>query len=260
MFKLELGPTGQYASRGNVCIFPQDPGPFQQIMPPPLSQVCGEVCVILVGSPETVVTASMLERSPLLVRKSRVVSALLWLRMHNPLYSDLDPGAVVANAAEYPDNGVPVPVEEFCRVSGSSEGSSYTEQAHDEQFANVGPAGMPSCTVVDADCVDSTHQQAKLAALDVLKKSTSSYSDRKDAALSLLKSGSVPYIKFPSGSRPLSTYQDPRVYGYLWPTLFPYGVGMMDVSSNQEAGFRKVDLKTHVMLGQKPPVKRRHPN
>ncbi|KIK56956.1 hypothetical protein GYMLUDRAFT_87171 [Collybiopsis luxurians FD-317 M1] len=28
MFKLELGPTGQYASRGNVCVLPQDPGPL----------------------------------------------------------------------------------------------------------------------------------------------------------------------------------------------------------------------------------------
>ncbi|KAJ7367069.1 hypothetical protein DFH08DRAFT_678333, partial [Mycena albidolilacea] len=249
MFKLELGPTGQFASRGNVCIFPQDPGPFLQVMPPPLSLVCGEICVLLVGSPDTVVTASMLDNSPLLVRRSHIVAALLWLQQHNPLYRDLVPSAVVDNASEYPESGVPIPVKEFCRVSGSSEGSSYTQRAHDEQFASVGRAGMPSCTVVDADCVDSTRQQAKLAALEVLKNSALSYADRKKAATDILKTGTEPYVKFPSGLRPLSTYQDPRVYGYLWPTLFPYGVGMMEyksISSNQEAPFRKVDLKTHV--------------
>jgi hypothetical protein len=31
MFKLELGPTGQYAFRSNVCIFPQDPSPLVRI-------------------------------------------------------------------------------------------------------------------------------------------------------------------------------------------------------------------------------------
>ncbi|KAJ3870706.1 hypothetical protein F5051DRAFT_314130, partial [Lentinula edodes] len=49
MFKLELGPSGQYASRGNVCIFPQDPGPLATCLPPPLSQLHDEICVILVG-------------------------------------------------------------------------------------------------------------------------------------------------------------------------------------------------------------------
>ncbi|KAJ7358058.1 hypothetical protein DFH08DRAFT_687145, partial [Mycena albidolilacea] len=249
MFKLELGPTGQYASHGNVCIFPQDPGPLVRIMPPPLSRVCDEICVILVGSPDTAVTASMLDKSPLLVRRTRVVDALLWLQAHNPLYCDLDPAAIVSNASDYPEHGIPLPVEEFCRVSSSSEGSSYTQQAHDEQFANVSRGGMPSCTVVDADCVDATFHQRKMTALNVLKNAASSYSDRKKAAVDLLATGTEPYIKFPSGSQALSTYKDPKFYGYLWPTLFPYGVGMMEyaaISSNQEVPFRKVDLKVHV--------------
>lgn len=35
MFKLEVGPTGQFASRGNVCVFAQDPGPLVTTLPPP---------------------------------------------------------------------------------------------------------------------------------------------------------------------------------------------------------------------------------
>ncbi|KAJ6487970.1 hypothetical protein C8R45DRAFT_762164, partial [Mycena sanguinolenta] len=105
MFKLEMGPTGQYASRGNVCIFVQEPGPLLQILPPPLSDLFGEISVVLVGSPETVVTSSMLEKSPLLVRRAKIVKALMWLKENNPLYSDIDQASIEANAAQYPEHG-----------------------------------------------------------------------------------------------------------------------------------------------------------
>ncbi|KAF8216693.1 hypothetical protein K438DRAFT_1953594 [Mycena galopus ATCC 62051] len=124
MFKLEIGPTGQYASRGNVCIFVQDPGPLTSILPPPLSQVFDKISVILVGSIDTPVSASMLEHTPLLVRRQRIVDALIWLKKYNPLYADLDPEAVRRNAAEYPEHGVPLPAESYFRVPASSEGSS----------------------------------------------------------------------------------------------------------------------------------------
>ncbi|KAE9388266.1 hypothetical protein BT96DRAFT_744070, partial [Gymnopus androsaceus JB14] len=105
MFKLEIGPTGQYASRGNVCIFPQDPSPLTTSLPPPLSQLHDEVCIILVGSPDVEVTVEMLSRSPLLVRRARIIEALKWLIQHNPLYSDLEIDAMEANAAQYPEKG-----------------------------------------------------------------------------------------------------------------------------------------------------------
>ncbi|KAJ3870369.1 hypothetical protein F5051DRAFT_304231, partial [Lentinula edodes] len=111
MFKLELGPTGQYASRGNVCIFPQDPSPLTTCLPPPLSQLHDEICVILVGSPDAEVTVETLSRSPLLVRRSRIIEALRWLIQNNPLYADLNVGIIESNAAQYPENGIPIPVE-----------------------------------------------------------------------------------------------------------------------------------------------------
>ncbi|KAJ6529958.1 hypothetical protein DFH09DRAFT_934579, partial [Mycena vulgaris] len=48
---------------------------------------------------------------------------------------------------------------------------------------------------------------------------------------------------------PLSTSKNPRVFGWLWPTLFPYGVGMIDnniVRISPDFGFREVDTLTHV--------------
>ncbi|KAJ7662881.1 hypothetical protein B0H17DRAFT_900657, partial [Mycena rosella] len=90
MYKLSLGPSGQFAARGNVCILPQDSTSFLNAMPAPLSQIRDEICVILVGSPDTEVTRHMLQKSPLLVRREKVRRALFWLIEHNTLYADLD--------------------------------------------------------------------------------------------------------------------------------------------------------------------------
>ncbi|KAJ7605144.1 hypothetical protein DFH06DRAFT_922560, partial [Mycena polygramma] len=53
----------------------------------------------------------------------------------------------------------------------------------------------------------------------------------------------------PSGNPPLSTSKNPRVFGWLWPTLFPYGVGMVDnnnVRISTEIPFHQVDTAPHV--------------
>ncbi|KAJ7930226.1 hypothetical protein B0H13DRAFT_1595532, partial [Mycena leptocephala] len=53
----------------------------------------------------------------------------------------------------------------------------------------------------------------------------------------------------PSGNTPLSASKNPRVFGWLWPTLFPYGVGMMDKNVDvfaRDLDFRDVDTLTHI--------------
>ncbi|KAJ7903925.1 hypothetical protein B0H13DRAFT_1543876, partial [Mycena leptocephala] len=48
---------------------------------------------------------------------------------------------------------------------------------------------------------------------------------------------------------PLSTSKNPRVFGLLWPTLFPYDVGMVDnnnIRISTDIPFRQVDTLPHV--------------
>jgi hypothetical protein len=138
---------------------------------------------------------------------------------------------VIANIQDYPECDVPFPVQTMLRTASTTEGASYTQEANAESFnENVSTGGMPSSTVIDADNVDATYKARKLDALEHLK-------------------GGSPFIKYPTGSVPLPTRHNPQVYGHLWPTLFPYGVGMMQndsVRENDSIGFRKIDMKTHV--------------
>jgi hypothetical protein len=237
MYKLSLTAAGQFASRGNVCILPHDTASFLSVMPPPIATLRDEFCVIIIGSANTEITYDMLRRSPLLVRREKIRAALLWLMHNNPLYSDLDREATKRSLETYPLEGCPLAVADFLRTnSADNQGSSYTSysgQANSDYFECESASDflLSSTTLVDVDDVNLTYKQKKLEALRVLKSGRSSF------------------VKFPSGNAPLPTYKNARMYGWLWPTLFPYGVGMID---NFEArvttfsGFREVDAATHV--------------
>ncbi|KAK6993177.1 hypothetical protein R3P38DRAFT_2379594, partial [Favolaschia claudopus] len=217
MYKLALGPSGQFAARGNVCILPQDTSSFVTSMPVPLLTLHDEICVVLVASAEAEITQDMLRKTPLLIRREKVRIALFWLIDHNPLYADLNKEAVIENSDDYPIYDCPFAVTQFLRTNSAvNQGSSYTsysDQANAELFENTGTFELTSTSLVDVDNMDSTYKQRKLEALSRLKKN---------------EAGFAGFVKFPSGNTPLSTSKNPRVFGWLWPTLFPYGVGMID--------------------------------
>jgi hypothetical protein len=235
MYKLTIGPSGQMAARGNVCILPQDSSSFVSAMPAPLFRIRDEICVILVGSPDTEVTPDMLRKSPLLVRRECIRKALFWLIENNPLYSDLNKDSVVENLEEYPEHDCPLATTDFLRTnSASKQGTSYTtysDQANSEFFEGSNTIELTSTTLVDVDNLQSSYKQRKLEALRKLKMQESGF------------------VKFPSGGTPLSTSKNPRVFGWLFPTLFPYGVGMVDNNNarlSTDIGFHELDTRPHV--------------
>jgi hypothetical protein len=154
---------------------------------------------------------------------------------HNPLYADLDKDFVLKNLDEYPVYDCPLATRDFLRTnSANNQGSSYTsysDQANTELFEGSDTFELTATTLVDVDNVETTYRQRKLAALQSLKTH---------------KAG---FVKFLSRNMPLSTSKNPRVFGWLWSTFFPYGVGMVDnniVRISQDFGFREVDTVTHV--------------
>ncbi|KIJ42104.1 hypothetical protein M422DRAFT_125823, partial [Sphaerobolus stellatus SS14] len=209
-------PTGQFVSKGNVCIFPQEPRSLESVLPPPLSTLHDEIAIIFVASPDNPVDIMALEKSPLLVRRGRILQALHWLKENNPLYQDNIIDHDTLNR-DYPESG-PAPgfatAEVLKDSSATSEGSSYTNYASDannETFLqNDTFVPLTSTGVLDTDQIDATFKMRKLEAL------------RK------LKCGKTSFAKYPSGNQPLKTSFAPHIWGSLWPTLFPYGIGMFE--------------------------------
>ncbi|KAJ7776498.1 hypothetical protein DFH07DRAFT_681125, partial [Mycena maculata] len=141
----------------------------------------------------------------LLVRREKIRTALFWPIDNNPLYVDLNRDVVLDNSEEYPMHDCPLAVTDFLSTnSANNQGSSYTSysyQANAELFERTDTFELTSSTL---DSLASTYQQRKL---DALRKS---------------KKQETGFVKFPSGN---TTSKNLRVFGWLWPTFFPYGVG-----------------------------------
>jgi hypothetical protein len=137
---------------------------------------------------------------------------------------------------EYPEDGpIPIPcMQTLATGTVNAEGSSYTsysEQANSEAFASEDSTGTVPVTCVgmfDTNSVDSTYKGRKL---DALRK--------------ILKDNE-PFVRISSGDEPQQTSYNPKIYGQLFPSLFPYGVGMFEDPSREDVGFSSIDLKAHV--------------
>jgi hypothetical protein len=147
--KLEKGPSGQYASHGNVCIFPQEPRALAEVLPPPINVFYDEIAVIFVSSPDATVTEESLSKSPLLVRRKRILDALQWLKANNPLYKEVR--IAEETLLDYPEHGP----EAFENNQGSVPISAHG--------------------ILDTDQVDATYKMCKLEAMRMLKASTTPF-------------------------------------------------------------------------------------
>ncbi|GJJ10157.1 hypothetical protein Clacol_004383 [Clathrus columnatus] len=137
------------------------------------------------------------------------------------------------NLSHYPLNTAPnnCPVQHI--IESSAGGAGYTTYNTEADSALLDTCISPltqSSGVLDTDRQESTYKLRKVEMVkNILKK--------------------TPFVKFPAQNcEPLKTSYNPDVYAMLWPTLFPYGVGLFEdeICSRKSAGMRPLDLKWHV--------------
>ena len=78
--------ASQRFNRGNVAILPQDPGALHNILPPPINEIEGSVCVIFAGGKFTPTKETLKQFPPVLVSKGRVKCLIEWLIANNEWY------------------------------------------------------------------------------------------------------------------------------------------------------------------------------
>ena len=233
-------PLQQRAASGNVCIHPHEISTLATSLPRPMSSLYDEIVVIFV-SENREATPDIFKRTPFIARRGRILHALNWLKHNNPLYHDIviDLKAL----SEYPSDDygiVPFPVQtQMANDTVRGQNSTYTGHGVDTieaMFAN------------DPEPDNSTAQVplSVTGTFDV-ENIESSLNARKLKILKQLKAG-APFVKTSTSRDTLSVRNNPKVYGMLWPTLFPYGVGMFEdpVRDQKELGFKRIHLKSHV--------------
>ncbi|KAJ7191196.1 hypothetical protein GGX14DRAFT_351819, partial [Mycena pura] len=227
----------QRSASGNICIHPHEISTIATVLPRPMSTLYDEIVVIFVSDAHEA-TEDMFKRTPFLVRRGHILHALNWLKANNPLYFDITIDYVAL--AEYPadDNGcVPFPVQhQLSNDTIRGQNSTYTGH------------GMDTTEAIFAENLDSGGQiPLSLSGTFDVENTETSLNSRKIQALRLLKAGGS-FVKSQTTSETLSTRQNPSVYALLWPTLFPYGVGMFDdpVRLRKDIGLKPIMLKSHV--------------
>ncbi|KIK33490.1 hypothetical protein CY34DRAFT_99502, partial [Suillus luteus UH-Slu-Lm8-n1] len=83
-------PNAQRGLKGNIIIFPQRPSKVLETLPPSVEEVVTPICVLFVGSSPPTSDWLRKHAKPLIVRREKVRSALVWLLDNNPLYCDVE--------------------------------------------------------------------------------------------------------------------------------------------------------------------------
>ncbi|RXW14064.1 hypothetical protein EST38_g11791 [Candolleomyces aberdarensis] len=147
-----------------------------------------------------------LERTPMLVRRNKVASALEWLKLNHCDYADLQ---IDYNTLQtYPESGVPVKVVFRSSVDGSNNIASATsmhETAEDEGN-EVGPCPFKVNGLIGANLEAMTMAARRASAIQHIQ-------------------GGGNVLAVGHSDVPESIYDNPQLYPQMYPWLFPYGSG-----------------------------------
>jgi hypothetical protein len=205
----------------NAVIFSHPVPKFYHVLPPPLDELDEVLAIMFTGSASP--SEADLKRSPLLVSRNRIKSALEWLKLNHTGYFDLDISS--ENLAAYPEGGIPSPI-----IYTPSNGEATAESMSIfEQVSDIGQVVRDdgSCTfaVSGLTGVDISGMSAKtllMTGLDHLRNGKS--------VLTIGQSNS-----------PESIYHNSTLYTGLFPWLFPYGLGGLE----NNRILRKLSSKAH---------------
>ncbi len=181
---------------------------IHKVLPPKISEFEDVMAIIFLGPNPP--TPKKYQRTPLLVRRAKVATALEWLKLNHADYSDLT--ISYENLNEYPEDTPPVVVD-------------YHMVEHDD-------INDPESTAVNTtDNEDSTSEgESTMIVHGLVGDELTELWDKDDqqtirfkAMKHLRESGKVMAIKLSDELE--SLWHNPQLYPSMFPWLFPYGYG-----------------------------------
>ena len=204
-------PSSQRGFKGNVIVYPQRVGKLGSVLPPPVDVVVHPICVLFIG--QTLPSRSWLKEKahPLVVRREVVRQNLIWLKIHNPLYKDIEISETRLQAL--PTDGLLDYNIEHVPSAAHLEalGSRYDTNPSEENVHELPPPDESSqiefsnVVITDVDAHTPTN-------------------DLKAAAFRHFKRGGA-FLAVPHEPVPVNEFINPSLLPMLYPTLFPYGIG-----------------------------------
>ncbi|KAF8240330.1 hypothetical protein L208DRAFT_1233559 [Tricholoma matsutake] len=214
-------PQNQRGIYGNIIIYPQSAQKIATMLPPSIEEITLPICIIFVGSSPPSAQWLHEKTKPLTVCGNKVQQALLWLKVHNPLYSHIDINYDVLD--KLPENDIlPFHINHVLPNNDSDVLTSRYDK-------NVPP--IPS----DADIA---FQKVVISDVD----GHASPNELRAAALNHIQKKKGGYIKIPHDPTTENEFVIPNLFPKIYPTLFPFGLGSFEDHNRKQ----RVSLKRHV--------------
>ena len=203
-------PNAQRALHGHIIIYPQKPDNLLHVLPPTINEACIPICVVFVGSRPPSQQWLREKAKPLIVRRERVRTALLWLKKHNPLYRDVIVDEQTLK--DLPENDVlPVHIQMVDDNTATDVLTSTYDQLQCATLDNV-QSDTSQNTIFDSITVTGIDGNATVNQMRV-------------AAMHHMKSKKAGFIQIPHDEKPVKEFYSPDLLPMTYPTLFPYGIG-----------------------------------
>jgi hypothetical protein len=194
--------SGMRKMKANIVAFESPIPKIYNILPPPREEL-DEVLAILFTGPAKP-TEKDFARTPFLVRRNAVITALEWLRLNHSDYAGIEISR--ENANQYGEDMPPVSVEYQPRSTNKvPEGTSVFDQEEEDG-------------TVEGDCVFTVH------GLTGELCNSMTPSALKAMALRHLNSGGK-MLAVGHSDKFESMWNNPQLYPQMFPWLFPYGLG-----------------------------------
>ena len=186
----------------NAISFQQPVQKIYHILPPPVKDMDDVIAFIFTGPNPP--TQEDFNRTPLLIRRQKVMEALEWLKLNHRDYADLE--ISYKNLSDYPEDVPPVVVEYRRRDTNKVVEAT---SVHDTEVDDGTTTGICPLTVHGI-----TGEQYANASTQVLKVVAMEH---------LTDMGR--FLAVGRREEPEGIWQNPALYPQMFPWLFPYGLG-----------------------------------
>jgi PIF1-like helicase/Helitron helicase-like domain at N-terminus len=225
---VRVASSGLRKMASHVIAFETPMPKIYQRLPPPMEDLDEVLAVLFTGPCKP--TEKEYQRTPLLVRRKQVASALEWLKLNHTDYVDLD--IAYDELARYPEQSPPVSVQyQYSLENKTEEGTSIFDNALEDG-------------VDQGDCPFVVHgltgEQYNTKTINALKGLALRHWNNNGGALAVSHDSSAQSI-----------YNNPSLYPQIFPWLFPYGLGGIGGTSLSNKAHKRHLLMYHDKRFQK---------
>jgi hypothetical protein len=215
---------GRYKMQANAISFQNPISKVCDVLPPPIEELDQVLACIFTGPCQP--TKQDVERTPLLVRRTKVGKALQWLKLNHTDYQDVEISD--ANLDKYPLNGTPVVIDYRQSILNRDKEAMSIHDNEDEEGVEAGDCSFVVYGLTGEEFSQMTIESIKARALE-----------------HLMKDGKIMFVGH--APQPESIYKNPQLFPSMMPWLFPYGLGGIG-NSNHQGPLSSISHKHHLLM------------